>query len=193
MHDVHRTSWPFGKALRFDAETAVEAGPEILPRDHRRQFHHLPGIQVLSQAAKQLLRNVRRRTCQGDSIPWTRFSSSENAELVSNSIRSPSCSSLMPSPLPTAELRSIQNGQPTSMAVCKLASSLRRTFNDRAASTPPSICPMARNSRGWCAATVTGSRSRSFPVSLLIFRRTNQKTILVSNPAFADQRRSSRP
>jgi hypothetical protein len=40
---------------------------------------------------------------------------------------------------------------------------------------------------------VTGSRSRSFPVSLLIFRRTNQKTILVSNPAFADQRRSSRP
>ena len=50
----------------------------------------------------------------------------------------------------------------------------RTAGTECAASSPPSICPMALSSRGWCAATATGSKRRSFPVSLPIFRRTNQ-------------------
>src|SRR5215831_17001965 len=51
--DVNRASRTFREALRLDPEAAVEAGPEILPRDHRGQLHHLLGIEMLAQIVEQ--------------------------------------------------------------------------------------------------------------------------------------------
>jgi hypothetical protein len=59
---VDRTSCPFRKALGLDPETAVEASSEILPGNSRRQLHHLQRIEMLAQAAEQLLRDVGRRS-----------------------------------------------------------------------------------------------------------------------------------
>src|SRR5262245_58633688 len=62
--DVNGASRTFREALRLDPEAAVEAGPEILPADHRGQFHHLLRIEMLAQAVEQLLRDVGRRLRQ---------------------------------------------------------------------------------------------------------------------------------
>src|SRR6516162_9689364 len=58
----------FRKAFRLDAETAVEAGAEILPGNCRRQFHHLPRIEMFAQAVEQLLRYLGRRPRHGHGI-----------------------------------------------------------------------------------------------------------------------------
>src|SRR5262245_55926960 len=52
------------EAFRLDPEAAVEACPEILPRDRRGQLHHLPRVEMLAQAVEQLLRDVGRRPRQ---------------------------------------------------------------------------------------------------------------------------------
>src|SRR5262245_60570665 len=58
--DVNRASRTLREALCLDPEAAVEAGPEILPRDHRGQLHHLARIEVLAQAVEHLFRDVGR-------------------------------------------------------------------------------------------------------------------------------------
>ena len=59
-----RAGGAFREAFRFDAEAAVETSPKILPSNRRGQFHHLLWIEMLAQAAEQLLRDIGRRPRQ---------------------------------------------------------------------------------------------------------------------------------
>src|SRR5262245_23841469 len=66
--DVDGTSCGFRKAFRLDAEAAVEACTEVLPRNLRGQLDHLLRVEVLTKALEQLLRNIGRRQRECDRV-----------------------------------------------------------------------------------------------------------------------------
>ena len=70
-----------------------------------------------------------------------------------------SCASGMPCFLQTAELMSMQNGQPIIIAALPIAKDLSGSGTDFAASMPSSIWPVAQRRRGWWAVILIGSIS----------------------------------
>ena len=98
--------------IALDVENSVPASAIILERDLRAQLHQLFFGKLLSQTRIQIVRDIRWR------ISHRVSQLDDEALLSSNDVRSSlstarNLSSLRPAFLPTAELTSIQKGQPT--------------------------------------------------------------------------------